>query len=87
MSGDWMREDGPKSDIESHNVFTTFVDGTFQIFCKNRPQAGFVLSNVPTGHVAVTTFRERQTVGGSRYDCREPPESKLKLPLDIGQVR
>jgi hypothetical protein len=48
MSGDWMREDGPKSDIESHNVFTTFVDGTFQIFCKNRRKAGFVLSNVTT---------------------------------------
>jgi hypothetical protein len=48
MSGDWMREDGPKSDIESHNVFTTFVDGTFQIFCKNRRKAGFVLSTVPT---------------------------------------
>lgn len=43
QSGDWMREDGPHIDVESHNVFTTFIDGSYQFFCKNVRQAGFVL--------------------------------------------
>ena len=43
MSGDWMREDGPYKDQETHNVMVTFIDGTYQYFCKNVRQAGFVL--------------------------------------------
>lgn len=43
MEGDWLREDGPHSDVEQHNVFTTFLDGSYQFFCKNVRQSGFVL--------------------------------------------
>lgn len=43
QSGDWMREEGPISDVEQHNVFTTFIDGSYQFFCKNVRQAGFVM--------------------------------------------
>lgn len=45
QSGDWMREDGPHTDQEQHNVFTTFIDGSYQFFCKNVRNAGFVMHN------------------------------------------
>lgn len=43
LSGDWMREDDPMSDVEQHNVITTFVDCSYQFFCSNVRQSGFVL--------------------------------------------
>lgn len=43
LSGDWMVEDGPIKDIESHNVMTTFVDGSYQYFCSNVREGGFVV--------------------------------------------
>lgn len=48
QAGDWMREEGPISDVEQHNVFTTFIDGSYQFFCKNVRQSGFC------GHTALT---------------------------------
>lgn len=48
QSGDWMREDGPHTDVEQHNVFTTFIDGSYQFFCKNVRTAGFVLHKALT---------------------------------------
>ncbi len=48
QSGDWMREGEPMADVELHNVFTTFVDGSYQYFCTNVREAGFVISNVLT---------------------------------------
>jgi len=46
LEGDWMREDEPQRDPELHNVVTTFVDGSYQYFCTNVREAGFVISNV-----------------------------------------
>jgi hypothetical protein len=46
LDGDWMREDGPHSDVEQHNVQTTFVDCSFQYFCSNVREAGFVSHTV-----------------------------------------
>jgi hypothetical protein len=43
QSGDWMRESEPMSDVEMHNVITTFVDGSYQFFASNVREAGFVL--------------------------------------------
>ena len=43
QEGDWLREDDPMTDQEQHNVFTTFVDSSYQFFCKNCRAAGFVL--------------------------------------------
>jgi hypothetical protein len=43
LSGDWMRESEPMLDIEMHNVIATFVDGSYQYFCTNVREAGFVL--------------------------------------------
>ncbi len=48
QDGDWLREDGPMRDVEQNNVLTTFLDGTYQYFCKNVRQSGFVL------HTAIT---------------------------------
>lgn len=48
LEGDWMREDGPHKDVEQHNVFTTFLDSSFQYFCKNVREGGFVIHNVVT---------------------------------------
>jgi hypothetical protein len=48
QQGDWMREGDPMSDVELHNVVTTFVDGSYQYFCGNVREAGFVISNVLT---------------------------------------
>lgn len=46
LEGDWMREDEPARDPELHNVVTTFVDGSYQFFCTNIREAGFVISNL-----------------------------------------
>jgi hypothetical protein len=43
LSGDWMRESDPMMDVEQHNVITTFVDCSFQLFSKNVREQGFVL--------------------------------------------
>lgn len=43
LDGDWLREDGPMMDVEQHNVMTTFVDCSFNFFCNNVRQGGFVL--------------------------------------------
>ncbi len=48
QEGDWMREDGPHTDVEQHNVMTTFIDGSYQFFCKNVRQSGFVLHKTIT---------------------------------------
>jgi hypothetical protein len=36
LSGDFMRETGPVSSRNMHNVFTTFVDTSFNFICLNR---------------------------------------------------
>lgn len=43
QSGDWMRENEPMIDPELHNVIVTFVDGSYQYFCTNVRESGFVL--------------------------------------------
>jgi hypothetical protein len=43
QSGDWMRESPQQNDVEMHNVFVTFIDGSYQFFCTNRRLAGFAL--------------------------------------------
>jgi hypothetical protein len=43
QEGDWLRESEPMTDVEQHNVITTFIDSSYQFFCQNRRQAGFVL--------------------------------------------
>jgi hypothetical protein len=43
QEGDWLREDGPMRDVEQNNVNTTFVDSSYNYFCNNVRQAGFVL--------------------------------------------
>ena len=48
LSGDWLREEGPMTDVEQHNVITTFVDSSFQFFCNNVREGGFVLHNEVT---------------------------------------
>ena len=48
QSGDWMREEGPMKDLETHNVMTTFLDGSYQYWCKNVRQAGFCLHKTIT---------------------------------------
>ena len=45
-SGNWLRESDPMSDVEQHNTVTTFVDCSFQFFCQNVRQGGFVLHTV-----------------------------------------
>lgn len=45
QEGDWMRESDPMMDVEQHNVITTFVDCSFQFFCLNVRESGFVLHN------------------------------------------
>ncbi len=42
LEGDWMRESEPMMDVEQHNVTTTFIDSSFQFFCTNVREAGFV---------------------------------------------
>ena len=48
LEGDWMREGDPMVDVEQHNVFTTFIDSSFQFFCNNVRESGFVLHNEVT---------------------------------------
>ena len=43
LSGDWLREEPPMKDVEQHNVVTAFIDGSYQFFCKNVREAGFVI--------------------------------------------
>lgn len=43
LDGDWMRESDPMMDVEQHNVITTFIDGSYQYFCTNVREGGFVL--------------------------------------------
>lgn len=47
LEGDWMRETEPMTDVEQHNVITTFLEGSYQFFCNNVREAGFVGSLVP----------------------------------------
>lgn len=49
MEGDWLRESEPMSDVETHDVSTTFVDSSFQIFCKNVRDGGFVIHTAQAG--------------------------------------
>lgn len=42
----WLVEDGPHTDVEQHNVFTTFEDCSYQYFCDNVREAGFVCHKV-----------------------------------------
>lgn len=42
LEGDWMRESEPMTDVEQHNVVTTFIDSSFQFFCTNVREAGWV---------------------------------------------
>lgn len=46
--GDWMRESDPMVDVEQHNVITTFVDCSYQYFCRNIRAGGFVLHKTVT---------------------------------------
>lgn len=46
LDGDWMREGDPMFDVEQHNVMTTFIDGSYQFFCNNVREGGFVLHTV-----------------------------------------
>jgi len=46
QSGDWMRESEPMTDVEQHNVITSFVDSSFNFFCTNVREGGFVLHTV-----------------------------------------
>jgi hypothetical protein len=43
QKGDWMRDSEPVSDAEQHNVFTVFMDGSYNFLCINPREAGFVL--------------------------------------------
>lgn len=43
QDGDWMRESDPMEDVELPDVFVTYTTGSYQIFCNNVRQAGFVL--------------------------------------------
>lgn len=49
LEGDWMRESEPMTDVEQHNVQTTFIDCSYQYFCKNVREGGFV------GHKTVSS--------------------------------
>ena len=42
LEGDWMRESEAMLDVEQHNVQTVFVDASFQLFCTNVREGGFV---------------------------------------------
>lgn len=48
LEGDWLRESEPMKDVEQHNVQTVFVDSSYQYFCNNVRQAGFVLHTTLT---------------------------------------
>lgn len=44
LEGDWMRMGDPMTDVEQSNVMTTQIDGSYQYFCKNVREAGFVFT-------------------------------------------
>jgi hypothetical protein len=46
LEGDFMRESEPMIDVEQHNVQTVFTDSSFQFFCNNVREAGFVMHKV-----------------------------------------
>jgi len=46
LEGDFFRETGPMNDRRQHDVFTTFVDLSFNFVCTNRQRAGGVISYV-----------------------------------------
>jgi hypothetical protein len=48
LEGDWMLEADPIMDVETHNVIVTFIDASYQYFCTNVREAGFVLHNTLT---------------------------------------
>lgn len=48
QDGDWMREEPPMSDVEQHNVITSFIDGSYQYMANNVRQAGFCLHKTLT---------------------------------------
>ena len=48
QEGDWMREDEPMNDVEQNNVFTTIMDSSFQFFCGNVREGGFVMHKALT---------------------------------------
>lgn len=48
LDGDWMRESEPMMDVEQHNVITTFIDGSYQFFCNNVREGGFVMHKLMT---------------------------------------
>ncbi len=47
QQGYWLKESEPMNDRNQHNVFTVFVDGSYQFFCNNLRQAGWV------GHISI----------------------------------
>lgn len=50
QEGDWMRENEAMNDVEQHNVFTVHMDSSYQLFCNNVREAGFVMHTpVPAG--------------------------------------
>jgi len=46
LGGDYFRETGPMNDRRQHDVFSTFVDLSFNFICTNRQRAGGVISYV-----------------------------------------
>lgn len=48
LDGDWMRESDPQTDVEQHNVITTFIDGSYQFLSVNVREGGFILHKVTT---------------------------------------
>lgn len=46
LDGDWMREGEPMMDVEQHNVMTTYIDCSYQYFCTNVRESGFVVHKV-----------------------------------------
>jgi hypothetical protein len=43
LRGDWMREGEAMSSVEQHNVATVFMDSSYNYFCKNVKNGGFVM--------------------------------------------
>ena len=46
LRGNRFRESDPINSRDQHNVFTTFMDLTYQLYCINRRRAGFLISYV-----------------------------------------
>lgn len=45
---EWLVESDPMTDKEQHNTFTTFIDGSYNFFCNNVRQAGFIIHKTIT---------------------------------------